>query len=100
MNSWRLYRLTFAGGIRGCIGWRFAYVIFTLYPHMQSPQRNVYSVFEIQAFVVTLVSQIEFGLSDDCSKIRRELCAVMVPTIEGDTKAVNLPLTITLATQD
>ena len=63
-------------------------------------QRGVCSIYELQAFIVTLVSQFEFGLSEDCNKIRRELCAVMVPTIEGDTKAVNLPLTISLVTQD
>ncbi|KAL0572168.1 hypothetical protein V5O48_009796 [Marasmius crinis-equi] len=57
--------LTFSGGIRSCIGWRFA-------------------VLELQTFLVELVGNFEFSLTPQCDKIRREACAVMIPTIEGE----------------
>ena len=58
------------------------------------------SLYEQQAFLVTLISQFEFGLTDECSKVTRTLCSVMVPTLEGDTKSVSVPLRVSLATQD
>ncbi|KAK1227410.1 hypothetical protein PQX77_009595 [Marasmius sp. AFHP31] len=59
--------LTFSGGVRSCIGWRFA-------------------VLELQTFLVELVGNFEFSTTPECDNIRREACAVMVPTIEGEVE--------------
>ncbi|KAJ3807307.1 cytochrome P450 [Lentinula aff. lateritia] len=70
---------TFSGGIRSCIGWRFA-------------------VIELQAFIVELLSNFEFSATPKIDKIRREAALVMVPTIEGELeKGSQLPLRVTFA---
>ncbi|KAJ3874521.1 cytochrome P450 [Lentinula edodes] len=70
---------TFSGGIRSCIGWRFA-------------------VIELQAFIVELLSNFEFAATPKINKIRREAALVMVPTIEGELeKGSQLPLRVTFA---
>ncbi|KAJ3711587.1 cytochrome P450 [Lentinula raphanica] len=70
---------TFSGGIRSCIGWRFA-------------------VIEVQAFIVELLSNFEFSATPQIDKIRREAALVMVPTIEGEVeKGSQLPLRVTFA---
>ncbi|KAJ3768943.1 cytochrome P450 [Lentinula raphanica] len=70
---------TFSGGIRTCIGWRFA-------------------VIEIQAFIVELLSNFEFSATPQIDKIRREAALVMVPTVEGEVeKGSQLPLRVTFA---
>ncbi|KAL0579177.1 hypothetical protein V5O48_002799 [Marasmius crinis-equi] len=74
--------LTFSGGVRSCIGWRFA-------------------VLELQAFVVELISNFEFSLTPECDKIRREACGVMLPTMEGELeKGVQCPLRVRCARRD
>ncbi|KAL0573547.1 hypothetical protein V5O48_008414 [Marasmius crinis-equi] len=74
--------LTFSGGIRSCIGWRFAVV-------------------ELQTFLVELVGNFEFSLTPECDKIRREACAVMLPTIEGELeKGVQCPLRVQCAKRE
>ncbi|KAL0956199.1 hypothetical protein HGRIS_002356 [Hohenbuehelia grisea] len=74
--------LTFAGGIRTCIGWRFAIV-------------------EMQAFLTELVTNFEFGLTDATKRLRREACLVMLPTLEGEVeKGEQLPLQVTIAPRD
>ncbi|OBZ69536.1 11-oxo-beta-amyrin 30-oxidase [Grifola frondosa] len=74
--------LTFAGGLRACIGWRFA-------------------VYEVQAFLLELVSNFEFGLCEDLKRLRREQALVMVPTLEGEVeKGVQLPLRVSLAPRE
>ncbi|KAI6007584.1 cytochrome P450 [Pisolithus orientalis] len=71
--------LTFGGGPRACLGWRFA-------------------VIEIQAFLAEIVGQFEVSLTEKARRIRRESCAVMVPTVEGEvTCGVQLPLAISVA---
>ncbi|KAH9935148.1 cytochrome P450 [Epithele typhae] len=70
--------LTFAGGVRGCIGWRFA-------------------IYELQAFLVELVSQFRFAPTDAAARVRRTTAIVTVPTI-GD--AVAMPLSVSLAPRD
>ncbi|KAH9485607.1 Cytochrome P450 monooxygenase 128 [Psilocybe cubensis] len=68
--------ITFSGGIRSCIGWRFA-------------------VMELQAFLVELVGNFEFSPTPEASMIRREACLVMAPTIEGHVKKTRyLPLLV------
>ncbi|KAJ6534037.1 cytochrome P450 [Mycena vulgaris] len=74
--------LTFAGGLRTCIGWRFA-------------------VLELQAFLIELVSNFEFSLTPEAMRIRREACIVMVPTVEGQRdKGTQLPLRVTVASRE
>lgn len=74
--------LTFAGGIRGCIGWRFA-------------------MYEMQAFLCDLVSNFEFSPTADTKRLRRETALVMVPTLEGEvSKGVQMPLRVTLAARE
>ncbi|KAH9922092.1 cytochrome P450 [Fomitopsis serialis] len=73
--------LTFSGGIHACIGWRLA-------------------ILELQSFLVQLVSNFEFGLTEELKRLRRENALVMVPTLEGEPeKGVQLPLKISFAAQ-
>ncbi|KAF9260694.1 cytochrome P450 [Marasmius fiardii PR-910] len=74
--------LTFSGGVRSCVGWRFA-------------------VLELQAFLVEMVGNFEFSLTPECEKIRREACTVMIPTLEGQiTKGSQCPLRVQCARRD
>ncbi|TFK25554.1 cytochrome P450 [Coprinopsis marcescibilis] len=74
--------LTFAGGIRTCIGWRFA-------------------LYEVLSLTVEIINNFELGVTPDIERLRREACLVMLPTLEGEQlKGENLPLKITLATRD
>ncbi|OAX39240.1 cytochrome P450 [Rhizopogon vinicolor AM-OR11-026] len=59
--------MTFLGGVRGCIGWRFA-------------------VIEMQAFMTEIVGKFELALTDKSERVRREACLVMVPTVEGEAE--------------
>ncbi|KAF9529748.1 cytochrome P450 [Crepidotus variabilis] len=73
--------LSFAAGVRACIGWRFA-------------------VLELQAFIVELVGQFEISLTPEALRVRREACLVMAPTIEGQLEKGNqLPLKVKLASR-
>ncbi|KAF5345368.1 hypothetical protein D9758_008507 [Tetrapyrgos nigripes] len=74
--------LTFAGGIRACIGWKFA-------------------LCEVQATLVELINNFEFAPTEDLKRLRREACLVTVPTLEGEEeKGENLPLRVTIASRD
>lgn len=74
--------LTFSGGVRSCIGWRFA-------------------LYEVQALLVEIVNNFELSLSEDIDRLRREACLVMIPTLEGEVAAAeNLPLRISIAPRD
>ncbi|KDQ56237.1 hypothetical protein JAAARDRAFT_690089 [Jaapia argillacea MUCL 33604] len=74
--------LTFASGLRSCIGWRFA-------------------VMEMQVFLVELISNFEFSLTQKSEKLRRESCLVMVPTVEGEVeKGGQVPLKISVVDRD
>ncbi|EAU91561.1 hypothetical protein CC1G_02050 [Coprinopsis cinerea okayama7 len=74
--------LTFAGGIRTCIGWRFA-------------------LYEVLSLTVEIISNFELAPSPDIQRLRREACLVMLPTLEGEElKGEQLPLKITLAARD
>lgn len=72
--------LSFSAGVRGCIGWRFA-------------------IYEMQAFLVELVSNFEFGPTEDLKRLRREPCGVVAPMLEGE-QGVQLPLRVSLANYD
>lgn len=43
------------------------------------------------------MSNFKFAPTDATKKLRRELCGVTVPTMEGDRGKITLPLTISLA---
>ncbi|KAI6007546.1 cytochrome P450 [Pisolithus orientalis] len=74
--------LTFGGGPRACLGWRFA-------------------VIEIQAFLVEIINQFEVSLTEKAMHIRRESSLVMVPTVDGEvSRGVQLPLAISVAPRD
>jgi len=74
--------LSFAGGVRSCIGWRFA-------------------VLEMHAFLAELVLNFEFSLTPEAHNIRREAAMVMAPTIEGDVaKGNRLPLFVKLVSRE
>ncbi|KAF5375503.1 hypothetical protein D9615_009187 [Tricholomella constricta] len=73
--------MSFSGGVRSCIGWKFAVV-------------------ELQAFLFELVGGIEFLPTPASQKVRREAALVMVPTIEGQVeKGSQLPLRIRVASK-
>ncbi|KDQ56231.1 hypothetical protein JAAARDRAFT_158180 [Jaapia argillacea MUCL 33604] len=74
--------LTFASGLRSCIGWRFA-------------------VMEVQAFLIELISNFEFSLTENSKQLRRESCGVMVSTVEGEVeKGGQVPLRIPVVDRD
>ncbi|OAX40845.1 hypothetical protein K503DRAFT_570087 [Rhizopogon vinicolor AM-OR11-026] len=71
--------MSFSGGVRACLGWRFALT-------------------EIQAFLTEVVGKFEFALTEKSERIRREPCMVMAPTVEGEVKnGVQLPLRVSVA---
>ncbi|OJA10006.1 hypothetical protein AZE42_12056, partial [Rhizopogon vesiculosus] len=71
--------MTFSGGVRACLGWRFALI-------------------EIQAFLMDVVGKFEFALTEKSEWIRREPCMVMTPTVEGEVEnGVQLPLRVSVA---
>ncbi|KAG6920069.1 hypothetical protein DXG01_010137 [Tephrocybe rancida] len=66
--------LTFAGGVRTCIGWRFA-------------------LYEVQSLTVEIINNFELQPTEGLERLRREACLVMLPTLEGEqAKGENLPL--------
>lgn len=73
--------LTFLGGPRACIGWRLA-------------------VIETQIFLIEIISRFEVSLSEKATRIRKEACGVVAPTVEGEVeKGVQLPLVISVVQQ-
>lgn len=69
---------TFSGGVRACIGWRFA-------------------VTEIHIFLVTLIRQFEFALPDGAPEVKRWRAGFLVPVVEGHERdGPQLPLKVTL----
>lgn len=74
--------LTFAGGNRTCIGWRFA-------------------LYEVLSLTVEIINNFELSPTPDLQRLRREACLVMLPTLEGEQlKGENLPLRVSLAARD
>ncbi|KIK60492.1 hypothetical protein GYMLUDRAFT_609833 [Collybiopsis luxurians FD-317 M1] len=70
--------VTFASGIRSCIGWRYA-------------------VTELHAFIVVLIRNFELEPTPELFKIRRASALGIVPTIEGEMdKGSQLPLRVRL----
>ncbi|KIM40378.1 hypothetical protein M413DRAFT_446565 [Hebeloma cylindrosporum] len=74
--------MSFAGGIRSCIAWRFA-------------------VLELHAFIVELINTFEFALTPEAQMVRRESCFVMSPMLESQVdKGAQLPLRVKLASRE
>lgn len=75
-------RLTFAGGVRTCIGWRFA-------------------IYEMQALLIEIVSNFVLAPTKDLDRLQRKACLVMIPALEGESdEGENLPLYISIAPRD
>ncbi|KAK0462485.1 cytochrome P450 [Desarmillaria tabescens] len=73
---------SFVGGLRSCIGWRFA-------------------VLELHAFLVEAINNFEFSMTTEAERIRREACTVMTPTVEGAVeKGAQLPLRVAIASRE
>jgi len=69
--------LTFLGGPRGCLGWRFA-------------------LLEFQIFLIEIVNRFQLAIPNEV-EIRREMALVTIPVVVGDeTRTASLPLEITL----
>jgi len=74
--------LTFAGGNRACIGWRFA-------------------LYEVLSITTEIIGHFELNVTPDIDRLRREACLVMIPTLEGEQlQGENLPLRISLASPE
>jgi len=68
---------TFSGGVKSCIGWRFA-------------------VLEMQAFLVTLIRKFDISPADHQPQIKRSRSGVVAPLVLGEEyKGAQLPLKIT-----
>ena len=88
---------TFSGGVRSCIGWRFAYVDRLLCSTLpgEADDRPLDSVLEIQAFLVTLVRKFDFSHADHYPQIRRAKSVLTIPIVLGEEyKGTQLPLKI------
>lgn len=56
------------------------------------------SIIETQAFLVEIINRFECSLSEKATRIRRESCGIVAPTVEGEVdKGVQMPLIISLA---
>jgi len=89
---------TFSGGVRGCLGWRFA-CVGHLSRHSISQgaeNRLLGSVIEIQAFLVTLLQKFNVSHADHQPQIRRARAGMEAPMVLGEEyKGTQLPLKIT-----
>ncbi|KZT63987.1 cytochrome P450 [Daedalea quercina L-15889] len=69
--------LTFSGGVKACIGWRF-------------------TVIELQAICVELLENFEFAIPDDKPDIQRVPGGLMIPMIRGKPQlGSQMPLKVT-----
>ncbi|EMD37290.1 hypothetical protein CERSUDRAFT_113940 [Gelatoporia subvermispora B] len=69
--------MTFSGGLRGCIGWRF-------------------SILEMQAILVELLENFKFAIPEDKPEIQRVPAGLMVPMIRNKMNlGVQMPLEVT-----
>ena len=58
-------------------------------------------LYEMQAFLVELISNFEFAITEDIKRLRREPCLVMVPVLEGELeKGAQLPLRVSIAQRE
>ena len=86
---------TFSGGVRSCIGWRFACVDHLVRSPEGAEDHPFDSLVEVQAFLVTLVRRFDISLTDKQPQLGRIASGVMVPFIPGEEdKGLQLPLKI------
>ena len=80
-----MLRVYTAGGVRGCLGWRFAYVTLLVVPIGTVPLTLSVSIIEMQAIAATLLENFEFSLPPQTAKtiITRKPLVLMVPMVEG-----------------
>lgn len=73
-----------AGGVRGCLGWRFAYVI-PIYLSNAITLNSAFSMMEMQAIAATLLENFDFSLPPQTSEthIIRKPLVLMVPMVES-----------------
>ncbi|KAG6812535.1 hypothetical protein H0H92_002304 [Tricholoma furcatifolium] len=71
--------LTFAGGVRSCIGWRFA-------------------LYEVQSLCVEIINNFELLPTPQLERLRREACLVMLPTLEVSSSRALYNTTLLRAT--
>ena len=63
--------------------------------------RCLFSLMEMQTFLVELLNHFEFGMTEDATKVRRQASLVMVATIRGqEEKGVQMPLKVKFAPLD
>jgi hypothetical protein len=81
---------------RSCIGRKFAYVS-QFFLSCFFTYHRVYSVVEMQAFLVTLLSKFEFSTPEGANEIRKDRSGVMMPLVVGEeNRGSQLPLKVTL----
>ena len=68
-------------------------------PGAELKNDNVHRVHEMQAFLTELISNFEFSTTDESKRIRREMCGVILPMIDGE-KGAQMPLKVSLAARD
>ena len=62
----------------------------------QMPDRH-YRLYELQSFLVELVSHFEFAPAIERNRVSRVPCLVMTPAVDGDLgKGAQMPLKVTL----
>jgi len=65
---------------------------------LQLIYRLRYSVIEAQALLIETIGKLEWSLSEKATRIRREACGLVVPTVEGEVeKGVQMPLVVSIA---
>jgi hypothetical protein len=73
-----------AGGVRSCLGWRFAYVIACLSSRILIPI-SASRIIEMQVIAAILLENFEFSLPPQTleTNITRKPLVLMVPMVEG-----------------
>lgn len=74
--------LTFIGGPRGCIGYRFALVECVAYPFWGVPQRL--TAYRFKAILFSLVRAFEFELAVDASRVGSRTAILQRPVLRDD----------------
>ena len=79
------FKIWAAGGVRSCLGWRFAYVISGLSLRILIACISAFSIIEMQVIAATLLENFEFSLPPQTleTSITRKPLVLMVPMVEG-----------------
>lgn len=79
--------LTFIGGARGCIGYKFAIIEYAFHPLLQVWRELIYSIFRMKALLFTLLRTFEFSLAVPIEDIEFRAVAIARPSIRGEEGA-------------